>query len=342
MCDNKKLTKKCSPCVNDYIGHRYSDLDNVIANNENVKNCFKEIKCQLLAFINSLSVEFLQNIDIENTTFERDRLNTVVESLISGIHQAIKTSNGQIEPYFQLWLQNETSLPTPASCSDTTYKNESTCTANSQTWTPYVPAATEYSLGAGWLDGTTTSGCYDSNGDATTDTYANCTTPKTWNGSSTDVQYDAGNLPTLYPNKISLNINIHTESPNEIIYVYVPTFQFVYNPMDSSLKLKWGDVNSNRNSVVSQNSLFSVVTDNENFKSQVLNIVPPSYDAIGDDDDSEIWDNPVNAYNFIKNDLILQNIDFQLFMSKVDQAIRQCELANTSLNLKKKLILLNQ
>ena len=369
------MNNKYFKCLNDY-----SNIDNVIVENISIKKCFQEIKCQILAFINLISVEFLkQNIDTKNIEMERNKLNTLIESLISGIHQAVKTPNGKIKPYFQLWIQNETSQPTAASCSDTSYKNESTCTANSETWTAYVPAEVEYSLGAGWIDGDKASGCYDDYGNPTIDLYGTCTRnntytwvpqpvitpgviqlaspedqygcfdtygnstndtvetctsiPKTWNGVETDLQYDAGNLPILYPNKISLNINCSKGIPNEIIYLHIPTFQFVFNPKDSSLKLKLGEVSNIKNS--SKTCLFPILSDDQKFKSQVLDIVPPSYDAIGDNDDSEVWDNPINAHKFIRDKIILKNTDLRLLISKIDKVIRKCHLANSNLNQKK-------
>ena len=134
MCDNNNNNKnitslnKCAPCINDPIGCSYSNIDHIIANNLNIKHIFKNIKCQVLAFVNSLSVEFLQNVDANEIELERSRLNTLVESLITGIHQSVRTKNENLEPNFQLWIQKETGLPQAAYCSDNNGGIESSLT----------------------------------------------------------------------------------------------------------------------------------------------------------------------------------------------------------------------
>lgn len=352
MCDNNKNSKtkcvpqeknKCAPCINDNIGCQYSNINHVIANNMNIMNCYKNIKCQILAYINSLSVEFVQNVDVNEVPLERSRLNTLIENLISGIHQSVRSyTNGQLEPYFQLWIQKEIDPPAqPGSCSNTTYKNKTECEANSGTWTPYQPAGKSFSLGTGWIDGEIKSGCYNSNGEGEPgETYATCeSNGYIWNGTENDTQYDEGNRTKLYPNKISLLVDCNKNgvAGDEVIYLYIPSIQLLYNPLDSSLDLKWGDVDISKNPIVRGTCLFPVITNDQSFKSVVLHIVPPSYDAISENENTEIWDTQANLYKFIKNDLLLENTDLHNLLGKLDHIIRQCELANTSLLLKRRI-----
>lgn len=118
MCDNNNsnnklisksnLIQNCQPCSNDKIACQTSSIREVMANNLAILNCFKNIKCQLLAYINSVSTEFVQNIEATANAepMERDRFNVLLESLIAGIHGSVRAyTNGQIEPYFQLYVQ---------------------------------------------------------------------------------------------------------------------------------------------------------------------------------------------------------------------------------------------
>ena len=337
MCDNNKnFNKKCSACNNDTVGCNSSNLKHVIANNFNIMQCFKNIKCQVLAYINSLSVEFIQNINFDNEPVERARLNALIESLISGIHQSVRSyTDGQTEPYFQLWIQKETSSPEAASCSVNTFTTKedcedalgtcssgghttrSTCEAAGETftptrtWTDYVPAGKTYDLGAGIIN----------NGDESDD-------------------YDAGNRTNLYPNKISLLVNCNQGGGvkgGEIIYQYIPTLQLLYNPNDSSLIIRWGDVETKKQPIMENNCLFPLLSDPKFFKSEVLTIVPPSYSSIGELDDSEVWDSQKNIYNFVKNNLLLKNVSLLNFIANVDQTIRKCELTNSTLQVKLKM-----
>lgn len=120
MCDNNNsnnklisksnLIQNCQPCSNDKIACQTSSIREVMANNLAILNCFKNIKCQLLAYINSVSTEFVQNIEATANAepMERDRFNVLLESLIAGIHGSVRAyTNGQIEPYFQLYVQTE-------------------------------------------------------------------------------------------------------------------------------------------------------------------------------------------------------------------------------------------
>lgn len=345
MCDKNDRNKN-SCCLNDPIGCNASNLEHVIANNINIMNCFKNIKCQVMAYINSLSVEFVQNVDYDKEPLERKRLNTLIENLISGIHQSVRSyTDGQTEPHFQLWVQKITSPATAGKCSDTQYKNETDClSVSNTTWTKYVPATGLYNLGKGWVDGTLESGCFDANGDATDDDYETCTatgSTSTWNGLSTDVSYEKGNRAILYPNKISLLVDCNKNEGvrgGEIIYFYIPTLQLLYNPLDSSLDIKWGEVTVDKNPIINSSCLFPLLSDESKFKSTVMSIVPPSYESIGENDDSEIWDSQVNIYKFVKNNLLLENVDLLTFISKLDSIIRTCELTNTTLLLKKRMI----
>ena len=122
MCDNngnnkmKSLIAKesitaCHPCNNDPVGCQASHIRHVMANNLSVLSCYKNIKCQVLAYINAVSSEFVHNIDnSENEPLERARFNVLIESLIAGIHQSVKSyTNGQLDPHFQLWIQDTAS-----------------------------------------------------------------------------------------------------------------------------------------------------------------------------------------------------------------------------------------
>ena len=322
MCDNDnnndslKLIEKqqfdttCAPCINDPIGCNVASIRHVMANNLSVLNCFKNMKCAFLAYINAVSLEFVQQIDHEQENLERTRFNVLVESLIAGIHQALKShTNGQIEPFFQLWIQD---------------------------------LAESYDIGNGWIDGSIASGCYDANGDATNDTYDTCTSPNVWNGTDTDLKYSAGNLPKLYPNKISIFANCNKNNAiqgDEILYHYNPTIQLLYNGSKSSLYLKWGDANYNYdasrgNLGYRRSCLFPLLSNENSFKSTVYNIVPPSPVVDGG---ADIWDDQQSAYNFIRNDVLLQNKDLKTIISQIDIIVRRCELTHQTLKLKLKM-----
>ena len=118
MCDNNdnKLNKliakesvtACQPCNNDVVGCQAANIRQVMANNLSVLQCYKNIKCAMLAYINAVSSEFVHNLDQNVEPLERNRFNVLIESLISGIHQATKSyTNGSIDPYFQLWIQTD-------------------------------------------------------------------------------------------------------------------------------------------------------------------------------------------------------------------------------------------
>lgn len=96
----------CSPCSNDTIGCQAQNIRKIIANNLSILQCFKNIKCQVLAYINSVSAEFIQHTDHLEDALERERFNVLVESLIAGIHGSCRSfTNGQLEPYFSLYVQ---------------------------------------------------------------------------------------------------------------------------------------------------------------------------------------------------------------------------------------------
>lgn len=316
MCDNLKsleeqnIESSCAPCVNDPIGCQASNIRHVIANNLSVLNAYKNMKCAILAYINSVSVEFVQSIDHADENLERARFNVLVESLIAGIHQSLRGyTNGQIEPYFQLWIQKQDSNGDDI-----------------------------YDLGAGWIDNQKSSGCYDGEGNVTADTYDTCT--GTWVGDKDDVKYEPGNLAKLYPSKISVFSNCNKNNAiqgDEILYHYNPTVQLLYNPTVSSLTLKWADANYNYDSGLGfrQSCIFPLLSDESSFKSNVYSIVPPSPRGPGDNDD--IWDIQENAYNFVRNDCLLQNHDLKTIISQLDIIIRRCELTHQSLKLKLKM-----
>ena len=350
MCDNSNSKTKfiiednCAPYPNYKIGCKTTDLKELIDNNNNVMDCFKNIKCNIINYINTLSVEFIQNIDNSEVLNERDRLNTLIENLISGIHQSCKLSEENlITPYFQLWIQTETSSAVAAYCSNTEYTNQDDCELNNETWTAYVPAGKTYDLGSGWINQETKSGCYlVSDGSATESTYDECINDSNsvWYGLSTDKTYSEGNQANLYPNKISFLVgcnegnNIASE---EIVYLYIPTLQLLYNPKDSSLDIKIGDVDTKNNPNINSSCLFPLISNEELFRSTVYNIIPPSYNSIGENDDSEVWDSQANIYKFVKNDLLLDNTDLHNLISYLDQVVKKCELANSSLFLKQRI-----
>lgn len=102
----KGYNNNCSPCSNDTIGCQAQNIRKIIANNLNILQCFKNIKCQVLAYINSVSAEFIQHTDHLEDALERERFNVLVESLIAGIHGSCRSfTNGQLEPYFSLYVQ---------------------------------------------------------------------------------------------------------------------------------------------------------------------------------------------------------------------------------------------
>ena len=298
-CENNDVSL-CQPCINDLVQIEVSKINKVIENNLSILNSFKNMKCSILAYINALSNEFIQKIDHTEEVLERSRFNVLIESLIAGIHQSLRqNSNGLAEPYFQLWIQSD-SL---------------------------------YDIGAGWIDGTTTSGCYDVNGDASTLSYEDCVndTNYTWYGESYDVQYSAGSLAKLYPSKISLLINCNKDKGivgDEILYHYNPTIQLLYDRTDSSLYLKWSDATYN-GSLRNKRCIFPLLNDTSIFKSQVFEIVPPS------PEDNIIWDTEEAAYNFIRQDCLLDNKDIQTLITKIEIIIKRCELTHQNLMLKK-------
>lgn len=102
----KGFDSHCSPCTNDTIGCQAQNIRKIIANNLNILQCFKNIKCQVLAYINSVSAEFIQHTDHLEDALERERFNVLIESLIAGIHGSCRSfTNGQLEPYFSLYVQ---------------------------------------------------------------------------------------------------------------------------------------------------------------------------------------------------------------------------------------------
>ena len=121
MCDNNNsssssskntslfrdnIVNRCGPCANDTLACQTNTIRHVMANNVNIMECFKNIKCQILSYINSVSAEFIQHVDESEDDLERNRFNVLIESLIAGIHQSCRShTNGQIEPYFQLYIQ---------------------------------------------------------------------------------------------------------------------------------------------------------------------------------------------------------------------------------------------
>ena len=156
MCDNnnnngnnvqsliqREAITACHPCNNDPIGCQVSNIRHVIANNASILTCYKNMKCAVLAYINAVSTEFVQHIDHGSETLERSRFNVLIESLIAAIHQSVKSyTNGQLEPYFQLWIQTQDSngddvwnigcgsispYNGDAYCSDGTSTSESSC-----------------------------------------------------------------------------------------------------------------------------------------------------------------------------------------------------------------------
>ena len=293
----------CNPCSNDLIGFEVNEIKNVMKNNLNILNAFKNMKCAVLAYINAVSVEFVQNIDFTEEPLERIRFNVLIESLIAGIHQAMRTNtDGVIEPYFQLWIQS----------------------------------GTTYNIGAGWIDGTTASGCYDENGDSTTQTYDECIndTNSVWYGRSHDVQYVEGNIAKLYPSKISLFTNCSKENGakgDEILYHYNPSVQLLYDKDNSSLYLKWSDATYNGSLQRHKKCLFPLLNDTASFKTQVFEIVPPSP---VDTDGTDIWDTQESAFNFIRQDCLLENEDVHTLINRLELIIRKCELTHQSLKLK--------
>ena len=296
------FNSNCNPCRNDLIGFEVNEIKNVMKNNLNILDAYKNMKCAVLAYINAVSVEFVQNIDFTEEQIERPRFNVLIESLISGIHQAMRTNtNGVIEPYFQLWIQS----------------------------------GTTYDIGRGWIDGAISSGCYDENGVSTTQTYDDCVSNSNsvWYGKSHDVQYVEGNIAKLYPSKISLLTNCHKVNgakPDRILYHYNPSVQLLYDKDNSSLYLKWSDANYG---TIQRHKkcLFPLLDETEYFKTHVFEIVPPSpIDTAGDD----IWDSQENAYNFIRQDCLIENEDLHTLVSKLDSIIRRCELTHQSLKLK--------
>ena len=318
MCDNKNniqniIKEPDTPCNNDQV----SIIRNVISNNLNILACFKSMKCAVISYINALSVDFVQNIDHgDKEPLERLRFNILIESLIAGIHQSIKShTNGQIQPYFQLWIQKD----------DGSGNNT-------------------YDLGKGWINNTEQSGCFDNNDDAIADTYTVCTNAegvtaeKYWVGREHDQTYDAGNITKLFPSKISLIINCNLNNGikgDEILYHYNPSIQLLYNSVDSSLYLKWSDANYNKSFNKNKRCLFPLLSDDSTFKSEVFTLVPPSAKSSGASDD--IWDSQTAAYDFIRKDCLLDNKDIQTFINRIDTMIRRCELTHQSLKLKMKI-----
>ena len=307
----KETVTACAPCNNDVIGCQASNIRRVIANNASILTAFKNMKCAILAYINSVSSEFVQNIDHADEPLERARFNVLIESVIAGIHQALRSyTNGQIEPYFQLWIQTQ----------DSSGNNL-------------------YNLGAGWLDGDKSSGCYDANGNPVANqTKDTCVSPNTWYGTENDVQYDVGNLAKLFPNKISLFTNCNKDNGikgDEILYHYNPSVQLLYDANASSLYLKWSDANYNGTLANSVRCLFPLLSNENAFKSEVFVIVPPSPIVPGENNDP--WETQETAYNFIRKDCLLDNVDLHSLISRIETVIRRCELTHQSLKLKLKM-----
>ena len=150
--------------------------------------------------------------------------------------------------------------------------------------------------------------------------------------------HEIGNLAKLFPNKIALFLNCNKTNGvrgDEVLYHYNPSVQLLYNPADSSLKLRWIDATYSE-TAYQQKCLFPLLSNEENYKSEVLTIVPSS--AVGDKNvpGDSIWEDNVLAFNFIRKNCLLDNKDLHRLIHNIDSSIRKCELAHQSLKLKLK------
>lgn len=265
------INKSCSPCLNDVIGCQATNIRKIIANNLNILQCFKNIKCQVLAYINSVSSEFIQHTDHLEDDLERDRFNVLIESLVAGIHGSCRSfTNGQLEPYFSLYVQK-----------------------------------------------------YDQSGNELLDIGS---------GNSSAENADNGTLAPLYPNKISLFANCNKGNGtkgDEVLYYFVPTQTFLYDPSKSRLSLKWGDASYTVNTQVTKKCLFPLLVNQDTFKWEVLELVPASEDAV--------WENQNSVYNYLRDSVLLGNDALIEYINKLDIAIRKCEITHSSLKLKLKM-----
>ena len=401
MCDNNKNSKSliskdsvslCHPCSNDTLGCRVSKIESVITRNLNVLNVYKNMKCAVISYINSVSAEFVQNIDYNEDSLERERFNVLIESLIAALHQSVRAyTDGYQDPHFHLWIQSDSLYDighgsidpynTEAYCSESLFTNESDCETiltdtNDENYESGNQCL-ESEGGAAYVrsDIVNTSDCVDSCSDDVSTTKEECESNSgVWTnrylknqwftnggeGACSDSQYetrdeclqntdlfgntnvweafDEGNLARLYPNKISLFTNCNLSNGlstkgDEILYHYNPSVQLLYNPVDSSLYLKWSDAVFKQNATSTQKCIFPLLTNQDNFKSEVLVLVPPSLipqDGSGND----IWEKQEYVYDFIRRKCLLENRDIHRFVNLCDTMIRKCELTNQSLRLK--------
>lgn len=512
MCDNnnngksmiaKEAITACHPCNNDPVACQVSNIRHVIANNMSVLTCYKNMKCAVLAYINAVSTEFVQNVDHTSEQLERARFNVLIESLIAALHQSVRSyTNGQLEPYFQLWIQDGSSTTplwdigagsispynTEAYCSDPSITNEDDCN-NGSADTPngqalcYERASNAASYEVSSINSNLSTNCVDgcdqnrgsksecekvkgtlygnnftafdfaqngaenliitkdgastnitvsvnvnidtvdtaasflnsklaskgilvqaiagelamtsntqgstsriqidgtnSGGDAKAlfgtavdsgtpqaGTWTNRYISSEWNTiggfghcsnslyttrdeclSNQDIfgntltwsQYSAGNLAKLFPNKIALFSNCNKDNGvrgDEILYHYNPSVQLLYNPTDSSLYLKWSDATYNENTTATQKCLFPLLSNEDNYMSEVLTLVPPSTlpdtESLGDD----IWEDQRYVYSFIRKNCLLDNKDLHRLINQLETLIRKCELTHQSLKLKLKM-----
>ena len=414
MCDNnnngndlntvnsliaKEAILQCHPCTNDVVGCQVSNIRHVMANNLSILTSYKNMKCAVLAYINAVSVEFVQNVDHSTEDLERSRFNVLIESLIAAIHQSVKSyTAGHLEPYFQLWIQDTSSGDEKwdiGSGSVNPYNGTAYCTGNDDAEADTCGKMAGEGGSADCMESTdggvtyakstadttnitTAAACVDACSDGTSTTKAACEAAnedntwynryltEQWNeyggaGDCSDAKYTTreeclknvdlfgntntwssyspGNLAKLYPNKIALFLNCNKENGvvgDEVLYHYNPSVQLLYNPIDSSLKLRWSDATYNEAMPASQKCLFPLLSKEDNYMSEVLTLVPPSIVGTATPGD-DIWEDHRYAFNFIRKNCLLDNKDLHRFISQLDSSIRKCELAHQSLKLKLKM-----
>jgi hypothetical protein len=310
-------------------------------------NSFVSIKEAITLYNNNVTETFGNNLPIVALN-ERKKMNVMIESLISTIHQACDIVDDKFKyPSFHLVTQSHTTASVPiGDISLVVAGDELTITDNDESDSM---DSINFAVGkvihvgssaSGGNDGsyivkaytsineivvTAIAGGITSNNDATAIVTAN---NKDDNINFGETTTDDTTPPNLFPGKLSgiTNCSIYNKG-NEVLYYYIISLQMLYDEVHSSLKVKIGDAKYDI-SIASDKCLFPIMVDKSICTYQILELVPPSDDII--------WTKSSTIQDHIHKSLI-ENVDLNLFAAEIDRAISKTKRTEETLKIKQKL-----